>query len=246
MNKAPWILFTITLLAIIYLITCNKPAPTNMVPRSQYKAMEQRLNDTAQAYAAFRAASDSALDNATASAIQANEQANKSRDAMNESKQTIQWLLSQLDSADKLHPDSSWVQVSPLYKESCDSLRKENLTLNYRITQHEQDNQMQVDALGYEIHLRDSILDRERGFNTMFSQSLADCIAIGKQQQKDNAPRNQIYAGFGVMGSQFNPLAGGEVNLSLKTKSDQIYEVRGALIMYTWYVGAGTKFKLHF
>jgi len=246
MNKAPWILFTITLLAIIYLITCNKPAPTNMVPRSQYKAMEQRLNDTAQAYAAFRAASDSALDNATAHAIQASEQAKKSQDAVNDSKATIQWLLTQLDSADKEKPDSDWVQVSPRYKDGCDSLRKENVKLNTFMDRVRNDNQLVIGAMTSEIALRDSVIQKERGFNALFQKVIDDCIAIGKKQQQLSKQRTQLYGGIAAWANQLHPFGGGEINLSLKTPQDQIYEIKGAYILNSWWVGAGTKFKLHF
>jgi hypothetical protein len=246
MKQLTYILAIIPWLIILGMVLCRKPAHTDMIPRSQFTALQERLNDTSAAYEQFRRKSDSAIDNATAMAVQASEQLKESNDKLNDTKGTVKWLLSELDKADAQKPDSSWVSVSPEYKNDCDSLREVNGVLLGQIDNYQQGAEQQADILAYELRLRDSIIEQERGFNDMFKKSLQDCIAIGKQAQKSAAPRNQLYAGFGAIGSQLNPLAGGEVNLSLKTKADQIYEVRGALIATTWYVGLGTKFKLHF
>jgi hypothetical protein len=240
-TSAPWILFAIALLVIMYLVTCNKPAP--MVPKNQFDALQQKYDDTLASYRAFRKKSDSAIDDATVSAIQANERAEQSQAALDQERAKIGRLLVKLDSAANEKQDSSWVSVSPRYKDGCDSLRRENLTMNYRIIQFEQDNQAHVDALNYETRVRDSIIEKERAFNEQFRRQLENCITAGKQQEKASLPRTQLYGGIAAWGSQASPLGGGEINLALKTKRDQIYEIKGAYILNTWWAGIGAKFK---
>lgn len=56
--------------------------------------------------------------------------------------------------------------------------------------------------------------------------------------------RNQIYAGFSGLFGQLD--LGAEINLTLKTKKDQQYEVGAGLFGRQWYGRVGTKFKLSF
>lgn len=238
-----WMFFAAALLVIIGQQMCNRPVPA--VPQSQYDALKKKYQDTAESYRQYRKHSDSAINNATAMEIQANERAEQSQMALDQERKTNGRLLVKLDSAANEKPDSSWVSVSPRFKSGCDSLRHENLTLNYRILQYEQDNQTHVDALNYETHIRDSALQKEREFNAQFRRQLENCIAIGKHQENAGRPRLQLYGGIGVWGNRANPLGGGEINLALKTKTDAIYEIKGAYLD-TWWVGLGTKFKFHF
>lgn len=55
-------------------------------------------------------------------------------------------------------------------------------------------------------------------------------------------PRNQVYAGFSGLFGQTN--IGAEINLSLKNKKDQVYEIGAGLFGPQPYVRIGTKFKL--
>jgi hypothetical protein len=240
MKQAPWILFAGALLYILFLQMCNKPAAS--VPKSQFDELEKKYLDTLEGYYTFRRQSDSSLENATASAIQANERAEQSQEALDQERQKVGRLLVMLDEAEKETPDSTWVHVSPRYKMGCDSLRKANLTLNYRILDFQRDAQAEIGALSYKSHLQDSLLQRERGFNAEFRRQLDDCITTGKQQEKASRPRTKLYGGIAIWGNQFTPLGGGEINLSIKTPRDQMYELKGAYIN-GWWVGAGTKFK---
>src|SRR5581483_2324735 len=158
---------------------------------------------------------------------------------------TVNMLLAKLDSAANEKPDSTWVQVSPRYKDACDSLRHANLTLNYSIMQYEQDAQAQASALAYETHIRDSIINQERAFNAQFQRQLDYSITAGKQVEKAAKQKIQVYGGFAGWFSQGSPFAGGEINLSVLTPRDQIYELKGAYLN-GWWVGVGTKLKFHF
>lgn len=57
-------------------------------------------------------------------------------------------------------------------------------------------------------------------------------------------PRNQLYAGFSGLFGQVN--IGAEINITLKNKKDQQFEVGAGLFGTQWYGRVGTKFKLSF
>jgi septal ring factor EnvC (AmiA/AmiB activator) len=246
MKATPWILFLLAVVALCIIGLCNKADEASTVPKDQYEALQKQFDDSVKSYRNFKVQAITAVKSATERANKAEEQAKQSQALVDRSRSTVNRLLAKLDSAEKEKPDSSWVQVSPNYKEGCDSLRHENAQLGTIISQYEQDNQAHVDALNYETHLRDSLLERERQFNADFQRQANTGIAIGKKNVKESWQKLQVYGGFAAWGSQANPLAGGEINIALKTPGDQIYEVKGAMILNTWYVGAGTKFKFHF
>jgi hypothetical protein len=209
-----------------------------------YKELQGRYADTLMVYRQYKNMADSAISNATATAIQAGEIAKESQIALDQERGRVKRLLSVLDNAEKETPDSTWIPVSPNYKWGCDSLRRANLSLNTMIVQYEQDNQAHVDAMSYEIGIRDSVLKKERSFSEQFRQQLAYCItALGNAEKAKG--KTQLYAGMAAWGNSITPLGGGEINLGLKTPRDQFYEIKGAYLG-KWWVGVGTKFKLSF
>lgn len=59
--------------------------------------------------------------------------------------------------------------------------------------------------------------------------------------------RNQLYAGFGAFGGRSDLLKGIELNLTLKNKRDQMYELGGVMLNDgNYYLKAGMKFKISF
>lgn len=208
---------------------------------SDVKEIKATLSATKREYQEYRNRSDSALNNATATAIQAGDSAKKSQAALDQARGKIKGLLNMLCVVDNSHPDSSYVLVNPAYKMGCDSLRQVTAIQDELINQYEQDNQAHVNALGYETSIRDSALQKEREFSNAFRQQLLFCSdALGKASVPG---KTQLYAGMAAWGNAINPLGGGEINLGLKTKRDQFYEIKGAYLG-TWWVGIGTKFKI--
>ncbi len=161
-----------------------------------------------------------------------------------ESQSLVRRLSDKIEAAKKEKKDYSWVAVSPRYVEGCDSLRLANIDQAVKINDAQQENAKVVELMDYEISLRDTAIRHRDAFNAAMIKQLDTCqlkldTAINKQQ------RTQIYAGVGMLGNQINPI-GGQVNVSLKTKGNKIYEVTGAAIGRTWYVGLGTKFLISF
>lgn len=239
MNKIAWGLVLIIAAIASWQYVVNKNI--RIAANEAYKRLEAKYNDTAADYIKYREWSSVALGNATATAIQNGEIAKQSQSELDQARRRVNSLLALLDNAEKETPDSSWVQVSPNYKIGCDSLRKENKSLNFLVEQYEQDNQAHVDALNYETYIRDSALQKEREFSNAFRSQLVYCIdALRKSEQPG---KMQLYAGMTAWGNGITPLGGGEINLGLKTKSDQFYEIKGAYLN-GWWVGIGTKFLI--
>jgi hypothetical protein len=57
-------------------------------------------------------------------------------------------------------------------------------------------------------------------------------------------PRNQVYVGFGILGNPTSLINGINTNISLKTKSDKIYEISSFFINNQTNFGIGIKYKL--
>jgi hypothetical protein len=210
----------------------------------KYQTLQSRFDDTLKDYAAYRLRMDSLLNNATAIAVQAGEAAKQTEAEVNKKSQIVASLLAIIDGAEKETPNSSWIPVSPTYKWGCDSLRKVNLSLNTLVMEYERDNQAHVDAMNYEILIRDSALYKEMTFNDAFRAQLADCIGAVKDQDQKRKPKGQLYAGMAAWGYSGSLLGGGEINLGFKSRNDQFYEIKGAYLG-KWWVGVGTKFLIH-
>jgi hypothetical protein len=213
----------------------------NEATRTAYKAVKLSLDSTTEDYTQYRKQADSAIDNATATAIQNGEAAAASQAILNQTRQTVKALLATLNSSEKSIPDSTWVQVSPLYKWGCDSLRRVNAIQDELINQYEADNQAHVNSLAYETQIRDSALQKEREFSNAFRLQLIYCSDALSRAATPG--RTQVYVGMAAWGNGATPLGGGEINLGMKTKNDQFFEIKGAYLG-KWWVGVGTKFKI--
>jgi hypothetical protein len=241
MKIIAWALVLILAAIVCWQYVVNKN--DRIAQDSAYKAQKKELNETVADYANYRIRSDSMLNNATAIAVQAGEISEQSRSELNKKQARINELLAVLDAAEKETPDTSWIHVSPNYKWGCDSLRRANIKQGDLINQYEQDNQAHVDALSYETQVRDSALQRERLYNSVFQGQLISCMNALNDAEKAQR-KAQLYAGMAAWGNSLTPLGGGEINLGLKTRNDQFFEIKGAYLG-KWWVGVGTKFLIH-
>jgi hypothetical protein len=67
---------------------------------------------------------------------------------------------------------------------------------------------------------------------------IKDCTVVHTPQKR------QFYFGAGVIGNSYDFVKGAEINLSLKTKTDKIYEIRSQYLNNELLFGIGTKWKL--
>lgn len=243
MKKTAWVLILILAAIAITQYVTYRNART--VADTSLSLKQDTINKIMADYSDYRVWADSALNNATATAIQNGEIAEQARAELNKTRDQVTDLLLKLENAEKEPKNSTWVEVSPNYKDGCDSLRRLNAKQNGLIDQYEQDNQAHVNSLAYETQVRDSALQKERLFNSVFKAQLVNCMTQLNAMQKSNAGKTQLYAGMAAWGSRVSLLGGGEINLGIKTRTDQFYEIKGAYIGQ-WWLGIGTKFKLSF
>lgn len=80
---------------------------------------------------------------------------------------------------------------------------------------------------------------RKYNFNIDYPK-VVKTITIEKTQPK----KAQVYVGFGIIGNQTNFVNGINANISLKTKSDKIFEISSIFINNQTNFGIGIKYKL--
>lgn len=245
MKISGWIAAFILFLVVLYFQLCQNKKFTDAITKADYNAMVKAKDDTVKYYKDIIKADSANINNAHMASAEQRDKAELYRRSLAESQNTVQRLSNKIDAAKKEKQDDSWVAVSPRYVEGCDSLQWAAISQNIKISQAELNNKKTVELMDYEISLRDTALQHRDQFNASMIKQLDAChakldSAISSKQ------RTQVYAGAGMLGNKINPLAGGQVNVSLKTKGDKIYEVTGAAVGNMWYVGVGTKFLISF
>ena len=230
---------------IVLLMLCNKADNGDNVSKAKYDALATRVKDTANYYRQLLDAEAGRRDSAVQARTQLQQQLVQSNQKVTASQATINRLVAKIEKANNQSADDTWVKVSPDYKEGCDSLVVKVKQQESELAQRDTTVAQLNDLMLFEIAYRDSTINAQKEFNRKFISQLDDCMMQlqGKVNQKQ---RNQVYAGIGVFGNQINPLAGGQVNVSLRTRGNKIYEVTGAAVGNTWYGGVGAKFLLTF
>lgn len=238
------ILFLIALVVIMGLLLCT-PKRTDSASKEKYAALEQKVKDTARYYEEILKADSAAINYAEQATADQREKLDTYQRALTGAQVTINRLTAQVRAAKQEPKDNNWVEVSPNYVKGCDSLTDQVAGLNTRISEYEEQSAEMVKLLGYEVSIRDSVLNNERAFNAKFRSQLDNCMLQlkGKVEAKQ---RVQIYAGMGVLGNKINPIGGAQVNLGLRARNSQMYEVTGLMVGHTWYAGVGTKFLITF
>lgn len=246
MSKAnPWLLFLVVGLVIAIQIAICTPAAKDTVNAAKYEALIKAKDDTLTAYKAARARDSIVINSAQQATADQSERLDVAQGALSTAQITINRLTAQVRAAKQEAKDNSWVEVSPNYVKGCDSLADHVDGLNARISEYDEQSAELVKLMSYEVSIRDSALNNEREFNAKFRSQLDNCM-MQLKGKVDAKQRVQIYAGMGVLGNKINPLGGAQVNLGLRARNMQMYEVTGAMVGNTWYAGVGTKFLITF
>jgi peptidoglycan hydrolase CwlO-like protein len=244
-NKAhPWVLFSLILMGVIIFLLLCTPARKPLEDPA-HKALIKAKDDTLAAYKSMRARDSVAIDHAGQVTADQEEKLTVYKYALTDAQTTINRLAAKVKGAKAEPKDNTWVEVSPNYVKGCDSLADQVTGLNTRISEYEQESAELVKLMSYEVSLRDSVLNNEREFNAKFRAQLDNCM-MQLKGKVDAKQRAQLYAGMGLIGNKVNPLGGAQVNLGLRARNSQMYEVTGMVVGNTWYAGVGTKFLISF
>lgn len=138
---------------------------------------------------------------------------------------TISRLTAALKKA-KLAPiDSAFVTVAPDYIIYCDSLADVTENSQYKYTALKAAQGLVVAGKDRQLQIQDSLIVAERTFARQCRAQYADLQLIYGKIFEDGKPRNQVFIGAEVMGTQQSLLNGVGAVLSLKTKRNNLLQV---------------------
>lgn len=243
MKITGWIAAFILFLVVLYFQLCNNKN-TTAIGGDVYDAMVKAKTDSIKYYRSIIKADSVDINEANMATAEEREKAELFRRSFMASQNQVQRLSNKIEAAKREAQDDTWVAVSPRYVEGCDSLRIVAIDQSGKINDAQEVNARLVLAMDREIRLRDTAILHRDQFNAAIIKQLDSCHLRIKATVKPQ--RAQVYAGVGMLGNTINPIAGGQVNISLKTRGNKIYEVTGAAVGGSWYMGLGTKFLISF
>jgi hypothetical protein len=123
--------------------------------------------------------------------------------------------------------DSSFVLVSPDYKQACDSLPDEIDKQNTLIADLKESNEGLQELMNYETVYRDSLIEAEQQQVAALNSTIASKDKIIEQAMK---PRGRFLAGAGLIGNQTTFLSGAKVAFAYQTGGGKQYQ-GGAMVM---------------
>lgn len=238
-------MFSLLLLAVVIGLLLCKPARKDTISKAKYDALEQKVKDTARHYEEMLKADSAAINHAEQATADQRERLIVAQGALSGAQVTITRLTAQVRAAKQEPKDNTWIEVSPNYVKNCDSLTDHIADLGKKVSEYEGQSAELVKLMSYEVTIRDSVLNNEREFNAKFRAQLDKCM-LQLKGKVDAKQRVQLYAGMGVLGNKINPISGAQVNLGLRARNMQMYEVTGMMVGNTWYAGVGTKFLITF
>lgn len=140
--------------------------------------------------------------------------------------------------------DSSFVLVSPEYKEACDSLPAEIDKQNVVIADLQKNNEDLVDLMNYEIILRDSLIEAGNTYRDSLRIDYNKQKGLLNEALKVGKPSGRLLGGVGLIGNELNPLSGTKINIAYQSKGGKQYQLGGILLRGQVYYEAGVLITL--
>lgn len=128
--------------------------------------------------------------------------------------------------------DSSFVLVSPEFKEACDSLPAEIDKQNVVIADLQKNNEDLVDLMNYEIILRDSLIEAGNTYRDSLRVDYNKQKGLLNEALKVGKPRGRLLGGVGIMGNQQYFLAGANAKLGYQDKTGKVYLLSGHVMKF--------------
>lgn len=153
----------------------------------------------------------------------------------------------QLDYYAVLPPDSGMISVHPEYIGSCDSLADLSVRLEDNFNAYKQESNTVQDYLRQQIALKDrEITAHLKGKQELEGQNAWLTKGINEIAKKGQ-PRNKMFFGAAIAGTQINPLFGFGLGVGFMNKKEQLIStdalmIRGGELMFQ----ISGKFKISF
>lgn len=145
---------------------------------------------------------------------------------LNVSEATINRLAAAIRTAKLLPIDTSFVTVSPEYVTYCDSLANESEFLTADLIKYKNLNTGIIISKDRELSIKDSMIMTEKLAVEKCRKNYSDLQFIYGLLNKS---ANQVYIGAELLGNQYTIFQNVGVALSLKTKSNKLWQVSGGL-----------------
>lgn len=157
---------------------------------------------------------------------------------LSQSMTTIARLSAAVKSAKLLPEDTTFTMVSPEYINYCDSLAITGEKLNIDFGEYKQKTGGLLLSKDSAFNLQGNMLKQER---TAYAQCRKDYSALqllyAAKQQSAQKAHNQVYLGAELIGNQYTVIQNVGAVVSLKTKSNKLWQVSGGLLSGGGYYG---------
>lgn len=157
------------------------------------------------------------------------QEAQEANEKIKLSEKTIRHLSASLKAAKLLPIDTTFVTVSPDFVTYCDSLADQTDQLTIDLNRYRSTNTALLVSKESELAIKDSMISVERLFNQKYRQQFADLQTIYSKVLNDTKVRNQVFLGAEIIGTQTTVFQNVGAVLSLKTKTNKLWQVSSGL-----------------
>ena len=214
-------------LVLIMLSKCHRDK-TNKLSESVTELMSQaKATDSIHAVKVMRDENRlnillGQLQNATADQQAADKQ-------VTQSMTTIARLSAAVKAAKFFTGDTSFVTVGPEYVMYCDSLAITSEATGVEFSAYKKRTGFLLLAKDTALRLQEGLLKSERAYSASCKKDFNALQHFYTESEKRNKPRNQLFVGAELLGNQTTMIQNVGAVLSLKTKTNKLWQISGGL-----------------
>lgn len=217
------LIIVLVIFAIILLMKCNGANKRlEKVQAAQLKSEEARKQDSAE-YIKKEARWQDSIHKADLNSDLQVKVIKETEKKLAASQWSVNRLTAIIRSA-PTKPDSSFVLVSPEYKDACDSLPDKIDSQNAVIAALQENNEGLVDLMNYETVYRDSLIEVEQQQVKKLNSAIAGKNKLIKDALKAAEPKGMFLIGVGIMGNEKKFLGGASLKAAYLTKGGKMYQ----------------------
>lgn len=222
-DRILWIALAL-LVAFLLIKPCNKSADRFAVLQQQHKDLQAKVKADSLERAAERQAFHKEKRDLRSKRLLAELEKEESDYKVGQQQKTIDKLVAVIRSTPEI-PDSSFVLVSPAYKQACDSLPAQIDILNLALADKDTALNAMIDLYDYEIQIRDEEIYKEMNYSDSLKADFNRQTALLKSALKIGKVRGRLLGGISVLGNENQFLSGAGVVLAYQTKGGKQYQV---------------------
>lgn len=216
------LIIVLVIFAIIMLMKCNATnKQLSKAAAAQLKSEEARKLDSAEYIKKEQRWQDS-IHNADLNSDLQVKVIKETEKKLQASQTAVNRLTAIIRSAPE-KPDSSFVLVSPEFKNACDSIPNKIDSQNAVIAALHDNNEGLVDLMNYEVIYRDSLIEVEQEQVKKLNNTITGKNKIIDDALKAGKPRGMFLLGVGILGNEKKFLGGASIKAAYLTKGGKMY-----------------------